>query len=55
MTLPEQRAAYLAHLGMDPDSIPGRACLRGEWDASRGFSEWRDQRILRAREEQEDG
>ena len=52
MTLPEQRAAYLAHIGTAPESIPGRACLRGEWDQARGFIEWRDQVILRAREEE---
>ena len=45
------RRGYLDKIGIDPDSIPGVACLEGDWDASPGFVQWKDEQILRAREE----
>lgn len=31
------RESYLRAKGICPRSIPGRACLRGDWDGAPGF------------------
>lgn len=50
---PEQRLAYLTYRGTpDPESIPGRAFLRGDCDHALAFVEWRNLQLLRNRPEE---
>lgn len=43
--------AYCEHLGYHPDSISGRACLRGAYRTAPRFIQFRDELLLRERQE----
>lgn len=50
----EMRVSYLEKLGIDATSIPGKALLRGDWDAADNFLR-HCQDMLRARPENGEG
>lgn len=37
----DPRTSYLNTLGIHPNSIPGRACIRGDWDQAQGMIDHR--------------
>lgn len=54
MTDHPTRLAYCHKANLDPDKIPGKACLRGEYDNAPGFRE-HEAEMLRNRQEAEEG
>lgn len=51
MTIYDLRRAYCERISTDPDSIPGRRIMAGDSDKAPGFVAFRDEMMLREREE----